>query len=175
MGANLALTGRNVENLEKTVKKCENLGSTVFYATAELTNEKDTEKMFDSVINHYKRLDILVNNAGIIEMGSIEKTNLSQYDRVMNANVRSLYHLLMLATPYLKETKGNVVNVSSVVGTRSFPNVLSYATSKAAVDQLTRCVALELAEHQVRVNAVNPGKVDILLFIMNFYQLLTKR
>ena len=61
--------------------------------------------------------------------------------------------------PHLIETKGNIVNVSSVAGTRSFPNVLAYCVSKAAIDQLTRCSALELAPKKVRVNAVNPGVV----------------
>jgi NAD(P)-dependent dehydrogenase (short-subunit alcohol dehydrogenase family) len=61
--------------------------------------------------------------------------------------------------PHLEKTKGNIVNVSSVAGTRSFPNVLAYCVSKAGVDQLTRCTALELAPKGVRVNAVNPGVV----------------
>merc|ERR1739844_821345 len=90
-------------------------------------------------------------------MGSIETTSLDQYDAVMNTNVRSLYHLTMLTAPHLIKTKGNIVNVSSVNGIRSFPGVLAYNLSKAAVDQFTRCVALELAPKQVRVNCVNPG------------------
>merc|ERR1711894_577559 len=91
------------------------------------------------------------------EMGNIENTTLEQYDRVMNVNVRSIYQLTMLATPELIKTKGNIVNVSSVNGIRAFPNVLAYNMSKSAVDQFTRCVALELAPKQVRVNSVNPG------------------
>jgi NAD(P)-dependent dehydrogenase (short-subunit alcohol dehydrogenase family) len=61
--------------------------------------------------------------------------------------------------PHLVNAKGNIVNVSSVAGTRAFPNVLAYCVSKAAIDQLTRCSALELASRGVRVNAVNPGVV----------------
>jgi NAD(P)-dependent dehydrogenase (short-subunit alcohol dehydrogenase family) len=98
-----------------------------------------------------------VNNAGIIETGTIENTTLEQYDRVMNTNIRSIYHLTMLAVPELIKTQGNIVNVSSVNGIRSFPGVLAYNISKAAVDQFTRCVALELASKNVRVNCVNPG------------------
>ncbi len=60
-----------------------------------------------------------MNNAGVIELGTIENTTLDQYDRVMNVNVRAIYHLTMLATPHLVATKGNVVNVSSVNGMRS--------------------------------------------------------
>jgi len=110
-------------------------------------------------VKKYGRIDILVNNAGILEMGNIENASLEQYDRLMNTNVRSIYHLTMLATPYLIETKGAIVNISSVNGIRAFPGVLAYNMSKAAVDQFTRTVALELAAKQVRVNSVNPGVI----------------
>lgn len=77
----------------------------------------------------------------------------------MNVNLRSVFYLMQLATPHLSKTSGNIVNVSSVTGLRSFPGVLAYCVSKAGVDQLTRCAALELASKGVRVNAVNPGVV----------------
>ena len=120
-------------------------------------SETDTATLVQKTIEAFGQLDILVNNAGVLEMGTIENTSLEQYDRVMSVNVRSLYQLTMLATPELIKTKGNIVNISSVNGIRSFPGVLAYNVSKAAVDQLTRCVALELASKQVRVNSVNPG------------------
>ncbi|CAI9618006.1 unnamed protein product [Staurois parvus] len=92
-------------------------------------------------------------------MGTVENTTLEDYDRVMNTNVRSLFYLSQLAVPHLIKTKGNIVNVSSVTGQRSFPGVLAYCVSKSAVDHMTRCVALELASKQVRVNAVCPGVI----------------
>ncbi|KAF6034459.1 hypothetical protein EB796_007235 [Bugula neritina] len=104
-------------------------------------------------------LSVKVNNAGIVQSGSIETTTLTQYDEVMNINVRSVYHITMLATPHLIATKGAIVNVSSVTGLRAFPGLLSYCMSKAAIDQFTRCVALDLAPKQVRVNSVNPGVI----------------
>lgn len=160
LGAKLALTGRNLVNLQNVADQCEKSSSLKpFVIAGDLTNEDDTKRILDSTISHYNQLDILVNNAGTLESGSIESTSLEQYDRVMNANVRSVYHLTMLATPHLIKTKGNIVNVSSVNGTRSFPNVLAYCMSKAALDQFTRCVALELAPKGVRVNSVNPGVV----------------
>ncbi|XP_060862693.1 glucose 1-dehydrogenase-like isoform X2 [Metopolophium dirhodum] len=134
LGAKLALTGRNLVNLQNVADQCEKSCSLKpFVITGDLTNEDDTKKILDSTISHYNQLDVLVNNAGILENGSIESTSLDQYDRVMNANVRSIYHLTMLAVPHLVKTK--------------------------AVDQFTRCVALELAPKGVRVNSVNPGVV----------------
>lgn len=159
LGASLALTGRNVENLRKVADECSTQQSTPkpLLLTGELTNESDTKSILDSCIKHYGKLDVLVNNAGVLESGGIENTNMEQYDRIMNINIRSIYHLTTLAVPHLIKTKGNVVNVSSVNGIRAFPGVLAYCVSKAAVDQFTRCAALDLAPKEVRVNCVNPG------------------
>jgi len=159
-GAKIAITGRNIQNLKKTEQECLDLGAPeVCVIQADLCNEDDCRKIVNKTMENFKQLDILVNNAGILEMGSIENTSLEQYDRVMNTNVRAVYHLTMLAVPHLETTKGNIVNVSSVNGIRSFPGVLAYNISKAALDQLTRCTALELAPKQIRVNSVNPGVI----------------
>jgi len=160
LGANLSLTGRNVENLQSTANACiqaEPGQKKPLLIPADLTNESELASLVQKTIDEFGKLDILVNNAGVLEMGNIENTTLDQYDRVMNVNVRSIYQLTMLATPELIKTKGNIVNISSVNGIRSFPGVLAYNVSKAALDQFTRCVALELAPKQVRVNSVNPG------------------
>ncbi|XP_076247471.1 3-oxoacyl-[acyl-carrier-protein] reductase FabG-like [Calliopsis andreniformis] len=157
LGASLSLAGRNSQNLAAVAEKCK--PNKPFIVTGELTNEADAKNVIESTIKHYGKLDVLVNNAGILESGGIENTSLEQYDRTFNINVRSVYHLTMLAVPHIVKTKGNIVNVSSVCGLRAFSGVLSYCMSKAAVDHFTRCVALELANKQVRVNAVNPGVV----------------
>lgn len=155
LGASLALNGRNVDKLKATASEIE--PKQCYLVPGDITNESDTQRVLNETIKHYGKLDVLVNNAGILETGTIESTSLEQYDRVMNTNVRSIYHLTMLAVPHLLKTNGNVVNVSSVNGIRSFPGVLAYNLSKAAVDQFTRCVALELAAKGVRCNSVNPG------------------
>ncbi|XP_055696789.1 3-oxoacyl-[acyl-carrier-protein] reductase FabG-like [Phlebotomus papatasi] len=160
-GAKLAITGRNEERLRETLGKCKSpkSGRSNAIIVADVTKEDDAKKIINNTIAHFGQLDVLVNNAGILEGGSIENTSLEQYDSIMNTNVRSVYHLTMLAVPHLIKTKGNIVNVSSVAGTRSFPNILAYGMSKSAVDQFTKCTALELAPKQVRVNAVNPGVI----------------
>ncbi|KAL1506334.1 hypothetical protein ABEB36_005718 [Hypothenemus hampei] len=159
LGASLALNGRNKENLQKVSEECIQVyGKTEpLLLVAELTDENATKAIMEKTINHYGKLDVLVNNAGILETGSVENTDLAQYDRLMNTNVRSIYQLTTLALPHLIATKGNIVNVSSVNGIRAFPGVFAYCISKAAVDHMTRCAALDLAPKQVRVNCVNPG------------------
>ncbi|XP_023933780.1 3-oxoacyl-[acyl-carrier-protein] reductase FabG-like [Bicyclus anynana] len=162
LGANVIITGRNKSNLDEVSKTCEEVSPNKLkplVIIADINKENDVENIIKTSINNFNKLDVLVNNAGVLESGSIETTSLEQYDRVMGTNVRSQYYLTMLATPHLIKSKGNIVNVSSVTGMRSFPNVLAYCMSKAAVDQFTRCVALELAPKGVRVNAVNPGVI----------------
>lgn len=156
LGATLSLTGRNIENLKKVSDKCLQKEKP-FLITGDITKEADNESILNETIKKFGKLDVLINNAGILETGTIETTNMEQYDRVMNTNIRSIYHLTMLAVPHIIKTEGNIVNVSSVNGLRSFPGVLAYNISKTAVDQFTRCVALELASKNVRVNSVNPG------------------
>lgn len=160
LGGLLTIVGRNAEKLSETANSIVAAGgASALQVEADMNNEADVKKIVMTTLDKYGRIDVLVNNAGILETGTIENTSLAQYDRVMNTNVRAIYQLTMLATPELIKTKGNVVNVSSVNGIRSFPGVLAYNISKAAVDQFTRCVALELASKGVRVNSVNPGVI----------------
>ncbi|XP_078329404.1 3-oxoacyl-[acyl-carrier-protein] reductase FabG-like isoform X2 [Crassostrea virginica] len=130
-----------------------------FILVGDLTNEDFVKQLVEETVTHYGRLDVLVNNAGMVKIGSIETTSLEQYDEVMNTNVRSVYHLTMLAVPHLTKTQGRIVNVSSVNGLRPLPGMLAYCLAKSAIDQFTRCIALELAPKQVRVNSVNPGVI----------------
>ncbi|XP_068167005.1 3-oxoacyl-[acyl-carrier-protein] reductase FabG [Antennarius striatus] len=160
LGALLALNGRDMENLNQVARQCTECGAAEpLLVPGDLTDEETVKKTVEQTIAHYGRLDVLVNSAGILTMGSIETTDLAQYDKTMNTNVRSVYHLTHLCVPHLIKTKGSIVNVSSINGQRSFPNVLAYCMSKSAIDQFTRCVALELASKQVRVNSVCPGVI----------------
>lgn len=157
--ASVVLVGRNVENLNKVATKCKVDTAEVLTIVADVCVETEAKRIVDETIGKFGKLDVLVNSAGIIEIGSIEATTLAQYDRVMNVNVRAVFELTRLATPHLIATKGNIVNVSSVCGIRSFPGALIYNISKAAIDQFTNCTALELASHGVRVNSVCPGVI----------------
>lgn len=157
LGASLALVARSADNLTAVAERCVGIVKPLIIVA---DVGKDTEQIVKQTIEHFGKLDVLVNNAGKGAMGSIETTSLAQYDEIMDLNVRSVYHLTMLAVPHLLKTKGNIVNVSSVAGLRSFPNFLSYCVSKSALDQFTKCVALELGTRGVRVNSVNPAVIS---------------
>src|SRR5215467_5635963 len=143
-GGKVAAAGRKKDVLSKIA------GTTIKTYAVDLLNEPETAAFVQNVLNDFGQIDVLVNAAGIIAGGTIENTTLSDYDLMMNINVRSVFQLTQLALPSIIERKGNIVNVSSV---------FAYCVSKAAVDQFTRCAALELAPKGVRVNAVNPGVV----------------
>ena len=104
-------------------------------------------------------IDAIVNAAGIIASGGVAETTDEGWDAMMDVNVRAPFRLIRAAVEPLAARKGSVVNVSSVAGLRAFPGLTAYCVSKAAVDQLTRTAALDLASRGVRVNAVNPGVV----------------
>jgi NAD(P)-dependent dehydrogenase (short-subunit alcohol dehydrogenase family) len=158
-GANLALVGRNGEALEEVAGEISRGGRSVLKIHADVTDEEQSRLAVETAAEGLGGIDVLVNAAGILSNGTIETTSLAEWDAMMNVNLRSVFHLMQLAAPHLEKRPGNVVNVSSVTGLRAFPGVLAYCVSKAGVDQLTRCAALELAPKGVRVNAVNPGVV----------------
>ena len=158
-GAAVACVGRNREALERVCEAIRATGADVLPVRADLSVDNDLNDAVKKTIEVFGGIDVLVNAAGHISSGTIENTSDQAWDDMMNVNVRATFRLMQKAMPSLIERKGNVVNVSSVTGLRSFPGVLAYCVSKAAVDQLTRCAALEVAAKGVRVNAVNPGVV----------------
>ncbi len=158
-GANVAAVGRNESALLELESEMGKLGVDFLAIRANLADKTESEDAVESAVNHFNGLDVLVNAAGHISTGTIETTTLEAYDAMMNINLRAALILMQKAVPSLIERRGNVVNVSSVTGLRAFPGVLAYCVSKAGLDQLTRCAALELAAKGVRVNAVNPGVV----------------
>lgn len=158
-GWNVAAVGRNEVELNRVREEIQAKNGSINIYLADLRQESDTEKVVGETADNFGRIDALLNAAGIILNGTIENTLLKDWDEMMNINLRVVFNTMQKCVPHLEATKGNIVNVSSVSGICSFPNVLAYCVSKAAVDQLTRCSALELAPKGIRVNAVNPGVV----------------
>ncbi len=158
-GASVALLARREDRLQTLAKELGELGVKAIPIAVDLTDMAALDAAFDRAVEGLAGLDVLVNAAGIIASGTIENTPMAQWEEMFAINTQAPFRLMQKAMPYLTERQGSVVNVSSVTGLRSFPGILSYCTSKAAVDQLTRCAALEMAPKGVRINAVNPGVV----------------
>ena len=158
-GATVVAVGRVEKELRILAEEEQSAEGSIMPHLADLNEISQLERVVTETIDEHGKIDSLVNAAGIIRNGTIETTTVDDWDRVLNINLRSLFLLTQRCVPHLAAAKGSVVNVSSVAGTRAFPNVLAYCVSKAATDQFTRCTALELAGQGIRVNAVNPGVV----------------
>lgn len=155
-GAAVALVGRDRAALEQTAAKGADVAAVV---VADLSKPEQCRRAVEEAVAFGGHLDVVVNAAGIIGSGDLASTTMEDWSAMLRINLDSVFVLMQAALPHLEATRGNIVNVSSVTGTRSFPGVLAYCVSKAGVDQLTRCAALELSASGVRVNAVNPGVV----------------
>jgi len=156
-GAQVLLVGRSDAALADASAQVRHAGGQVAQCAADITADGSAERIVSAAIDAFGGLDVLVNAAGVIASGTIEATSDETWDAMMNVNVRAPFRLMRTAVPHLKESKGSIVNVSSVNGLRAFAGVLAYNVSKSAMDHLTRCAALEMAPFGVRVNCVNPG------------------
>jgi len=158
-GARVAVTGRQISALADLVARIEAGGGEAVAVAGDVRKDEDRRRIVNQTVAQFGGLDILVNAAGTIANGTIENTTLTDWRTMFEINLEAVFALMQLAVPHLEKNKGCIVNVSSVTGIRAFPNVLAYCVSKAGVDQLTRCAALELAPKGIRVNAVDPGVV----------------
>lgn len=155
-GASIVITGRRQGKLEAAAGQ---VGEHCSYVVGDVTREADCAHMVAEALKQHSRIDVLVNSAGVIGNGGVETTAPEEFDRIMRTNVYGLYLLTRAAAQALKQSRGCIVNVSSVTGTRPYANLLAYCGSKAAVTMMTQTMALELAPAGVRVNAVEPGVV----------------
>ncbi len=158
-GATIVAVGRREEALEEVSTSIRERGGVCLTLQLDLSSETAPSHLVSKTIDQCGGLDVLVNAAGHISSGTIETTSLDAWDKMLEINLGTVFRLMQAAIPALLKRRGNIVNVSSVTGLRSFPGVLAYCVSKAGLDQLTRCAALELAARGVRINAVNPGVV----------------
>lgn len=151
--------GRDQDALDEVAADIERHGGRASTLSVDVTAPTAPKRIVAAAVERFGPLTTLVNAAGIIASGTVGTTSDAEWAEMMAVNVDAPFRLMRAAAPVLAETRGSIVNVSSVTGLRAFPGVLAYCVSKAALDQLTRCAALELAPAGVRVNAVNPGVV----------------
>src|SRR5215203_3274522 len=159
-GSTVIAVGRSENELNSLRDETRDLNGTIRTQLADITETSQIDRLVNETVESLGQIDVLVNCAGIIKSGNIENTTLDDWDTMLDVNLRSVFYIMQRCLPHLEAVKGNIVNLSSVTGTRAFPGVLAYCVSKAGIDQLTRCVALEMAGRGVRVNAVNPGVVE---------------
>jgi NAD(P)-dependent dehydrogenase (short-subunit alcohol dehydrogenase family) len=156
-GASVLAVGRKAAALEEVAQELRGTGGSCRTFEADVTAPGAPDAIVAAAVSAFGGITTVVNAAGIIGTGTVENTDDRAWDEMLDVNLRAPFRLMRAAAPHLKRSKGSIVNVSSVTGLRAFPGVLAYCVSKSGMDQLTRCAALEMAPHGVRVNAVNPG------------------
>ncbi len=156
-GYRVAAIGRDQAALDRLVSSSE---GKVHGYVADLLERAAIPDLVDRIRAEQGWIGGLVNAAGVILQRSIEQTTDAQLDQMLELNVSAPFALMRSCLPDLRQAEhAAVVNVSSVTGLRPFPGVSAYCLSKAAIDHLTRCAAIEWASDGIRVNAVNPGVV----------------
>jgi len=147
------------EGAKKVVKEIVDAGGEAIAVGASVPKQDDVEKLFVETKKKFGKVDILVNNAGVYAFGSLEQLTVDEYRRQYDTNVLGLLLTTKAALPYFPKEGGSVVNISSIVSSLAPAAAAIYASTKGAVDTITKALAKELGPRQIRVNAVNPGLV----------------
>ena len=159
-GAQVILFGSREETVNKALETLRKKYSKVDGFYPKLTDEKELSSVFQQIKDTYGHIDILVNNAGISSKSKLEDYTEEEYNKVSDLNIKSVFICSKAILPYLKETKGVILNTSSMVSIYGQPSGVMYPTSKFAVNGMTKSLARELAPFGIRVNAVAPGIIE---------------
>ncbi len=122
-------------------------------------DQSAVQQAVQTIVDRYATIDILVNNAGIAHIGTAETTQPADFDRLMNVNVKGVYHCLHAVLPIMKQKGGVILNMASVATSVGLAERFAYTTTKAAVTGMTLSVAKDFLEHKIRCNSVSPGRV----------------
>src|SRR5579864_236249 len=159
-GASVVLADIQQDRGEKSAATLRAEGAQALFVHADLRDESQCAALIDQTISAYKKLDGLVNNAGWFPRATLEQTTTELWEEVLNVNLRSAFYCCKYAVPRMRQARaGSIVNMGSICGIQSLPNLLAYGAAKGGLLALTRTLAGALAPHRIRVNYVIPGWV----------------
>lgn len=164
-GAKVAILDVSEKNGEAALKELKKKGFTPLILTGDVAKSSDVKKMVSTAKAKLGRIDVLFNNAGILVEGTVEDVTEKDWDRIMAVNVKGVFLMSKEVVPImLKQRKGAIVNNASCSGLVGDRNAIAYNTSKGAVVLMTKCMALDYAKKNIRVNCVCPGEIDTPMF-----------
>lgn len=159
-GARLTVADIDVSGGEDTVRGVRASGGEAIFVQTDVSKEAQVQAMVSQAVDAYGRVDVLVNDAAAFEFGKVEDVTDEQWQRVFGVNVIGQAYCVKHVLPHMREAgKGAIVNIASVSGFIAQPAFIPYNASKGAVMQLTRCLAMDLAPDNIRVNCVCPGAI----------------
>jgi NAD(P)-dependent dehydrogenase (short-subunit alcohol dehydrogenase family) len=160
-GMTVIINGRSVDRIKTTVTQFRDLGVEVLGVPADMGSSNDINTLIETTYHHYGSVDLLVNNAAIIQRAVFFDVTEELLDSELAANIRGPYLCAHRAAEIMRDTQraGNIIHISSVGGLRAHWRGLPYDVTKGALDAMTRAMALELAEYNIRVNAIAPGAI----------------
>ena len=160
-GADVTITYRtSADDAVETVDAIEQLGRRGFAVACDVRSEDSIRAAVAAAIGEHRRLDILVNNAAVFETASLDALTLDQWDTVFETNARGPFLVAREAIPYLRQSRGRIVNIGSLGGLRAWAGHAHYCASKAALHMLTQAMAKSFAP-EVSVNCVAPGWIGV--------------
>jgi short-subunit dehydrogenase len=158
-GAKLALLARRKEELDKIAAKLSKK-TEVFAVQADVTSEKKVMEAVKKAAGRFGRIDILVNNAGVGLFSSLEKMSMSDFDSVVKTNLYGPLYMLKAALPYLKKSKGLIVNISSGLSRRALPFLSAYGGTKSMLNAMSDGMRIELRKYGIKVLTYGPPMTD---------------
>ena len=165
-GAKVAIVDISEDSGAKTVSELKGQGHDPMLVVGDVTSSKDVKRIVSEVLGRFGRIDILFSNAGILVEGTVEEVPEEQWDRIMAVNVKGVFLMAKEVIPVmLRQGGGVVVNNASCSGLVGDRGAIAYNTSKGAVVIMTKCLALDYALKNVRVNCICPGEIETPMFL----------
>lgn len=160
-GANVALGARRTERIESLAEEINSTNNgKAIVVTTDVTERGQVKNLVDSAVDEFGRVDVMLNNAGLMPLSPVEDLKIDEWDQMIDVNIKGVLYGIAAALPYMKEQKsGQIINVSSVAGHKTFPGSTVYSATKSAVRVISEGLRQEVKPYNIRTTIISPGAV----------------